>query len=266
MRALLPGVHFRMWNDGGGEKKACMVLLLGENQKIVGNQRFRKSSSIEGNYLFSITTKNGNLPLSFLVVIIICFYWIIFINNCLCILTGSPGIFFDSCMWYCNKLGLMIIHQFYQHMGNYHYHSENRVITQFLPTITCSKAQSDMAMGRAPCIESQSHMWSAHIEPMRRDQIMVLWEGRWLYRRDGCGVWDRGKGWSETCNDNIYIITVTKITTDLYTLVMCLISHQWTPSIFTTMYQFLSVWRCIGMGDSQMQISGGTEGQHAEKW
>ena len=46
MRALLSGEHFRMWNDGGGEQKACMVLLLGENQKIVGNQRFRMSGSI----------------------------------------------------------------------------------------------------------------------------------------------------------------------------------------------------------------------------
>ena len=57
MRALLSGGHFRVWYDGGGEQKACMVLLFGENQKIVGRQRFRKSGSIEGNYLFSIITE-----------------------------------------------------------------------------------------------------------------------------------------------------------------------------------------------------------------
>ena len=57
MRALLSGGNFRVWNDGGGKQKACMVLLLGENQKIVGRQRFRKSGSIEGNYLFSIITE-----------------------------------------------------------------------------------------------------------------------------------------------------------------------------------------------------------------
>ena len=57
MRALLSGGYFRIWNDGGGEKKACMVLLLGYDQKIVGHKRFRNFGSIEGKYLFYITTK-----------------------------------------------------------------------------------------------------------------------------------------------------------------------------------------------------------------
>ena len=56
--------------------------------------------------------------------------WIIFINDCICILTGLPGIFFVIA-YVIQKIGgnknspnsLNI-------MANYHYHSEDRVITQ----------------------------------------------------------------------------------------------------------------------------------------
>ena len=46
---------------------------------------------VYGYYPFSVTTKIGNLPLPFFVVITLLLSWVIFINYCICILTGSPG-------------------------------------------------------------------------------------------------------------------------------------------------------------------------------
>ena len=47
--------------------------------------------SIYWNYSLSINTKNGIYPYPLLVAIKQLLSWIIFINYCICILTGSPG-------------------------------------------------------------------------------------------------------------------------------------------------------------------------------
>ena len=69
-------------------------------------------------------------PYPFLLAITQLFYWIIFINGCIRILTGSPGFFFMIVYVmrkiggnenYPNSLNVMI---------SYHYHGKNRVITQ----------------------------------------------------------------------------------------------------------------------------------------
>ena len=47
-------------------------------------------TTIDGNYLFSIIKKSGNSPSPFLVAMNQLFSRVIFINDCICILTGSP--------------------------------------------------------------------------------------------------------------------------------------------------------------------------------
>ena len=69
-------------------------------------------------------------PYPFLVVITPFFSWIIFINDCICILTGSPGYFLMIIYVilkirgnnnYSNSLNVMV---------NYHFHGKNRVINR----------------------------------------------------------------------------------------------------------------------------------------
>ena len=70
-------------------------------------------------------------PYPFFVVITQLFSCIIFINGCICILTDSPGLYLFMIVYVIQKIGgnknspdsLNI-------MANYHYHGENRVITQ----------------------------------------------------------------------------------------------------------------------------------------
>ena len=45
------------------------------------------------------------------------FSWIIFINDCICILTGSPGWYFFNIVYVVQKLGVTIILQFSQPNG-----------------------------------------------------------------------------------------------------------------------------------------------------
>ena len=70
-------------------------------------------------------------PYLFLVIITQLFSWLIFINDCICLLTGSPGEYILMVIYVIQKNGgnenspdsLNV-------MVNYHYHSENRVITR----------------------------------------------------------------------------------------------------------------------------------------
>ena len=70
---------------------------------------------IDGNYSFSITTKYWQFNLThFLVVITQLLSWIIFINDYVCILTGSPGYNFFMILYVIQKPGAMVIIQLYQ--------------------------------------------------------------------------------------------------------------------------------------------------------
>ena len=73
---------------------------------------------------------NGNLPVPFLVVISQLFSWIIFINDCICILTGSLGQFLHNSICYTKIEGNKNSPDSLNARLNYHYHSENRVIAR----------------------------------------------------------------------------------------------------------------------------------------
>ena len=75
---------------------------------------------------------NSNLTLSFFVVIPQFFSWVIFINDCICILTGSPGYLFHDCTCYTKIGGSKISPKILNAMVNYNYHGENRAITRLL--------------------------------------------------------------------------------------------------------------------------------------
>ena len=58
-----------------------------------------------------LTRNNGNLSLPFLVVITLLFYWILFINNCICILTSSPESYLLMVIYGIQKTGVTRILQ-----------------------------------------------------------------------------------------------------------------------------------------------------------
>ena len=61
--------------------------------------------TMDGNEPFSITQKNGNLTPTLFVVNNQLFSWIIFIIDCICILTGLPGYFFYDRIGYTTQQG-----------------------------------------------------------------------------------------------------------------------------------------------------------------
>ena len=75
-------------------------------------------------------------PYPFLVVIAQLFSWIIFIHDCICILTGSHGSYLFMIVYVIQDIGgnenspdsLNV-------MVNYHYHGENRIIARYFPSI-----------------------------------------------------------------------------------------------------------------------------------
>ena len=74
-------------------------------------------------------------PYPFFVVISQLFSWIIFINNCICILTGLYGYFLHDCICYTKFGGNKNSPNFLNVMVNYHYHGENGVITSVGPAL-----------------------------------------------------------------------------------------------------------------------------------
>ena len=78
---------------------------------------------------YLLTKNNGNSPLPFLVVITLLFTSIIFINNCICILTGSPVKYFHDRICYTKIGGNENYPSYLNIMVNYHYHHDNWIIT-----------------------------------------------------------------------------------------------------------------------------------------
>ena len=68
-------------------------------------------------------------PYPFLVIITQFFSWIIFINDCICVLTGLTGWYFLAHIYYTKNHGLWEFSNFLKVMLDYHNHVENRVIT-----------------------------------------------------------------------------------------------------------------------------------------
>ena len=62
-------------------------------------------SAYMGITYFPLPRSNGNLLSPFFVVITLFFSWIIIINSCICLLTGSPGKYFSLSFMLYGKLG-----------------------------------------------------------------------------------------------------------------------------------------------------------------
>ena len=70
-------------------------------------------------------------PYPFLVVITQLFSWTIFIPDCICILTGSPGYYLFVIVYDIQEIGGNKNYPDYLNVRvNYHFQIENRVITQ----------------------------------------------------------------------------------------------------------------------------------------
>ena len=75
-------------------------------------------------------------PYPFLVVITQLFSCIVFINDFICILTGSPGSYLFMIIYVIQEIGDNENSPYSLNvMVNYHYHSENRVITRKIPSM-----------------------------------------------------------------------------------------------------------------------------------
>ena len=75
-------------------------------------------------------------PYPFLVVITQLIYWIIFINDCIFILTVSPRLYIFMIVYVIQKIrGNENSPDSLNVMVNYHYHGENRLITRYLPSM-----------------------------------------------------------------------------------------------------------------------------------
>ena len=80
---------------GGGGSEHPPLIVEGTRTTYEGSRvsrnRWNTSHTWMGITCSPLSQNNGNLPLPFLVVITQFFSWMVFINNCICILTGLPG-------------------------------------------------------------------------------------------------------------------------------------------------------------------------------